>query len=567
MALSKSVLASVGGRVHCDMNAKTGYVAEVFKKIVEEEMTNFKINEKAQDLTSSFQKIGHLLALTNEEKCLREEADAKDMAEEKVFIFQPLTGQLTSESLMAILFRKIYTTLAVEHGEEEAKTKIFSEDYIVGAHFPCTDGTLSMYVAVSWMLLFGVPLANIDTQSWTHTTTRNRIQVSSEETIAWVFALDIGATADEKWKQVRGLFTGDHHEGPNQQKIRESGKKAIEAGCLVVDFSQYISTAATEKADGDVNAQKIPTGFSVAMTATRGLGTCFSEAAAHLAWKADQFLHKGPGDELLALFQLHVPVNSKMKQCFEEMYKFYHDTADQSQLAKFQAAFPEIQESFAKSLRVGAEYLQNAALVDYNADENIGLVFTSLLPGMVRNPNVDATVIVPLFNKINERLSACQGENPKFVWVSFERSWNGSLSLSIKRSNSLSLSIKCSNLAEENVFHDCSAVAKELETSDVMQAYLLIGKEGEAYAVPSGGGHDFAAGLANVPADIYDAVIMRTLITSVKAYRTPSSEACGLWDSKLQAPNVDDKGFDFDLGACSCYPCREFPVFKKLKCA
>jgi hypothetical protein len=46
--------------------------------------------------------------------------------------------------------------LAVEHGEEEAKTKIFSEDYIVGAHFPCPDGTLSMYVAVSWMLLFGV---------------------------------------------------------------------------------------------------------------------------------------------------------------------------------------------------------------------------------------------------------------------------------------------------------------------------------------------------------------------------------------------------------------------------
>ena len=345
MALSKSILASVGGRVHCGVNAKTGDGAEVFKKIAEEEMTNFKITEKAQDLTISFEKIGHLLALTNEEKCLREEADAKAMAEEKAFIFQPLTGQLTSESLMAILFRKIYMALAVEHGEEEAKTKIFSEAYIVGAHFPCPDGTLAMYVVVSWMRLFGVPLAIIDAQSWRHTTTRNRINFATEETKAWVFALDIGATADEKWSQVRGLFTGDHHEGPNQQKIRESGKKAIEAGCVVVDFSQYISTAATEKADGDVNAQKIPTGFSVAMTATRGLGTCFSEAAAHLAWKADQFLHKGPADELLALFQLHVPVNPKMKQCFEEMHKFYHDSDGQSQHAKFEAAFPKIQEA------------------------------------------------------------------------------------------------------------------------------------------------------------------------------------------------------------------------------
>jgi len=177
---------------------------------------------------------------------------------------------------------------------------------------------------------------------------------------------------------------------------------------------------------------------------------------------------------------------------------------------------------------------------------------------MMRNSNVDATVIVPLFNKINERLSARLGENPKFVWVCFEKSWNGTLSLSIKRSN----------LAEENVFHDCGALSKELETSAVMQAYhkitLRSAKEGEAPADPSGGGHDFAAGLSNVPADIYDAVIMRTLITSAEAYRTPSSEACGLC---LGALNIDDEGFDFDLGACSCYPCREFPVFKKLKCA
>ena len=266
----------------------------------------------------------------------------------------------------------------------------------------------------------------------------------------------------------------------------------------------YISTAATNS-NGSVNEQKIPTGFSVAMAATNGSGTYLSEAAAHLAWKTDQFLHEGVADDLLPFYQLLVPVKPDMKESFEQMRAFYHDTEEKSQWEKFQEAFPKVEQDFAKSLEVGKNYFENACLVDYKADTNIGLVFTSISPSMKRSNDVDASVIVPLFRAINAGLAVVFGSDPKLVWVSFETNWHGALNLSIKRSN----------LAETENFHDCGRIANEIGKHPVLQAYHeMLVEMGLAVAqkFPDGGGHDFAAGAACVKLKIKQKLFQKLFV-------------------------------------------------------
>ena len=239
MDLSETKLSKNGGRVTCQPDEDTNRVANVFNEVVQQELDKFDINEKRTLLKEAFTKVGPLLALTNEQKASRMKADAEEMEMNKDFIFQKVGGLLESDRVMPIIFRKIFVTIAEEHGEEEAKKMIFEEKYIVGAHFPCPDGTLSVYTVVCWMLLFGISPDSISMQSWSHLNTENRIAFASKSEAAWVFSLDIGVTRKENWSQVRGLFVGDHHEGPNQHKIREAIKNAINAGCVVVDFSQY----------------------------------------------------------------------------------------------------------------------------------------------------------------------------------------------------------------------------------------------------------------------------------------------------------------------------------------
>ena len=63
---------------------------------------------------------------------------------------------------------------------------------------------------------------------------------------------------------------------------------------------------------------------------------------------------------------------------------------------------------------------------------------------------------------------------------------------------------------------------------------------------------------ANIPAQLYDAPIMGTIVKSLESYQTTEVLFCAICPGAL---NIDDDDFDFKLNGFCCRPCRDFPAF------